>query len=114
MNGRWVAMWRFIAKNSAAINGGDTKTKNSAAIHGGATKTRRSAALKGRAAMSVVILAMGLVVIFVVGLGFGAPVFAQKAGEPSMISIGVVLPITGREGKPGQYQKEAIELAIKQ
>ncbi len=30
------------------------------------------------------------------------------------ISIGVVLPTTGREGKPGQYQKEGIELAIKQ
>src|SRR5437016_12177671 len=30
------------------------------------------------------------------------------------ISIGVVLPITGREGKPGQYQREGIELAIKQ
>lgn len=29
------------------------------------------------------------------------------------ISIGVVLPITGREGKPGQFQKEGIELAIK-
>ena len=30
------------------------------------------------------------------------------------ITIGVVLPITGREAKPGQYQKEGIELAIKQ
>lgn len=30
------------------------------------------------------------------------------------ISIGVVLPITGREAKPGQYQKEGIDLAIKQ
>ena len=29
------------------------------------------------------------------------------------ISIGVVLPISGREGKPGQFQKEGIELAIK-
>ena len=98
-------MWRFITKNSAAMNGG-------------ATKTRRSAALKGRAAMSVVILAMGLVVILmmglVMGLGIGAPVFAQKTGGASEIPIGVVLPITGREGKPGQYQKEGIELAIKQ
>ncbi|MGI9103639.1 MAG: amino acid ABC transporter substrate-binding protein [Terriglobales bacterium] len=32
----------------------------------------------------------------------------------SEIKIGVVLPTTGREGKPGQYQKEGIELAIKQ
>jgi branched-chain amino acid transport system substrate-binding protein len=30
------------------------------------------------------------------------------------ITVGVVLPITGKEGKPGQYQKEGIELAIKQ
>jgi branched-chain amino acid transport system substrate-binding protein len=30
------------------------------------------------------------------------------------IKIGVVLPLTGREGKPGQYQKQGIELAIKQ
>ncbi len=30
------------------------------------------------------------------------------------IAIGVVLPLTGREAKPGQYQKEGIELAIKQ
>lgn len=30
------------------------------------------------------------------------------------IKIGVIMPITGREAKPGQYQKEGIELAIKQ
>jgi branched-chain amino acid transport system substrate-binding protein len=30
------------------------------------------------------------------------------------IRIGVVLPITGREAKPGQYQREGIELAIHQ
>jgi branched-chain amino acid transport system substrate-binding protein len=30
------------------------------------------------------------------------------------ITIGVVQPITGREAKPGQYQREGIELAIKQ
>lgn len=30
------------------------------------------------------------------------------------IAIGVILPLTGREAKPGQYQKEGIELAIKQ
>src|ERR1700756_1710733 len=30
------------------------------------------------------------------------------------ITMGVVLPITGREAKPGQYQREGIELAIKQ
>jgi branched-chain amino acid transport system substrate-binding protein len=38
-----------------------------------------------------------------------------KAGKSSdEIRIGVVMPITGREAKPGQYQREGIELAIKQ
>src|SRR2546427_9108669 len=108
-------MWRFIAKNSAAINGGATKTRTSAAlkggatktrrsaaINGGATKTRRSAAIKGRAAMSVVILAMGLVVIFVVGLGFGAPVFAQKTGGGRQVSLGRGVALTGRRGEARQ------------
>ncbi|HLJ90886.1 MAG TPA: amino acid ABC transporter substrate-binding protein [Candidatus Angelobacter sp.] len=35
------------------------------------------------------------------------------AAADDTISIGVVLPTTGREGKPGQFQKEGIELAIK-
>ncbi len=39
---------------------------------------------------------------------------AKKSAESEGIKIGVVLPTTGREGKPGSYQKEAIELAIKQ
>jgi branched-chain amino acid transport system substrate-binding protein len=30
------------------------------------------------------------------------------------ITVGVIMPITGKEGKPGLYQKEGIELAIKQ
>ncbi|HVT19474.1 MAG TPA: amino acid ABC transporter substrate-binding protein [Thermoanaerobaculia bacterium] len=38
---------------------------------------------------------------------------APKAGAGE-IAIGVVLPITGREAKPGQYQREGIELAIHQ
>jgi branched-chain amino acid transport system substrate-binding protein len=37
------------------------------------------------------------------------PVLAQ-----SEIKVGVVLPITGREGKPGTYQREGIQLAMKQ
>jgi len=37
-----------------------------------------------------------------------------SGGGGDSITIGVVLPITGREGKPGQYQREGIELAIKQ
>jgi branched-chain amino acid transport system substrate-binding protein len=36
------------------------------------------------------------------------------APAQSDIPIGVVMPLTGREAKPGQYQKEGIELAIKQ
>ena len=41
---------------------------------------------------------------------------ACKAGKGSSndIAIGVVLPISGRESKPGQYQREGIDLAIKQ
>ena len=38
----------------------------------------------------------------------------KGGGGGDEIKIGVVLPTTGREGKPGQYQKEGIELAIKQ
>ena len=34
-----------------------------------------------------------------------------SGGDSDSITIGVVLPITGREGKPGQYQREGIELA---
>ncbi|HKR93966.1 MAG TPA: ABC transporter substrate-binding protein, partial [Candidatus Angelobacter sp.] len=30
------------------------------------------------------------------------------------VTIGIIMPTTGREAKPGQYQKEGIELAIKQ
>jgi branched-chain amino acid transport system substrate-binding protein len=41
-----------------------------------------------------------------------APVAAQTGGDS--IVLGVVMPISGREAKPGQYQKEGIELAIKQ
>ena len=37
-----------------------------------------------------------------------------SAAQGNTITVGVVLPITGKEGKPGQYQKEGIELAIKQ
>ena len=38
----------------------------------------------------------------------------RSSGGGDAITIGVVLPITGREAKPGQYQREGIELAIKQ
>ena len=39
---------------------------------------------------------------------------SKKASESEGIKIGVVMPTTGREGKPGTYQKEGIELAIRQ
>jgi branched-chain amino acid transport system substrate-binding protein len=45
--------------------------------------------------------------LFVSGCGKNA-----KSGNE--IRIGVVMPITGREAKPGQYQREGIELAIRQ
>lgn len=37
-----------------------------------------------------------------------------SVAQGDTITVGVVLPISGREAKPGQYQKEGIELAIKQ
>jgi branched-chain amino acid transport system substrate-binding protein len=39
---------------------------------------------------------------------------AAAAGSGGDIPVGVVLPITGREAKPGQYQREGIGLAIRQ
>jgi len=36
------------------------------------------------------------------------------ARAQSDIPVGVVLPITGKEARPGQYQREGIDLAIKQ
>ncbi len=56
--------------------------------------------------MVPVLLFCGLVTLFA---GSSRATTADDA-----IIIGVVLPITGKEGKPGQYQKEGIELAIKQ
>src|SRR5882762_11014257 len=38
---------------------------------------------------------------------------ARAAAADDAITIGVVLPVTGKEGKPGQYQREGIETAIK-
>ncbi len=45
---------------------------------------------------------------------FLSSVGALIAAAQDQIVVGVVLPTTGREGKPGTYQKEGIELAIKQ
>jgi branched-chain amino acid transport system substrate-binding protein len=60
---------------------------------------RRSAAL------------LSLPVIALTGLVLLSPAWGQGGEE---IKIGVIMPITGREAKPGQYQREGIELAIKQ
>src|ERR1700730_11671572 len=38
-----------------------------------------------------------------------APAGGAPAAAPTDIAIGVVLPISGREAKPGQYQREGIE-----
>src|SRR5713226_5588034 len=51
--------------------------------------------------------------LLLVGL-WAAGATSNPANAPKDIPVGVVLPLTGREAKPGQYQKEGIELAIKQ
>ncbi len=40
------------------------------------------------------------------------PAGAAAAAGPADIPVGVILPISGREAKPGQYQREGIGLAI--
>jgi len=54
-----------------------------------------------------------LVLLLLATVAFGS-VPAAAAPADDTITIGVVLPTTGSESKPGQYQKEGIELAIKQ
>ena len=54
-----------------------------------------------------------LLAVLVVMLSAAVTLTPVVAAQDS-INIGVVLPITGPEAKPGQYQKEGIELAIKQ
>jgi branched-chain amino acid transport system substrate-binding protein len=63
----------------------------------------RNSALLRRAITRFVVLA-----VFVTSIG------ALVSAAQDTINIGVVLPTTGKEGRPGQYQKEGIELAIKQ
>jgi branched-chain amino acid transport system substrate-binding protein len=55
----------------------------------------------------IVALALGGIVTLCTGS-------SRAAVADDTIKIGVVLPTTGSESKPGQYQKEGIELAIKQ
>jgi branched-chain amino acid transport system substrate-binding protein len=46
----------------------------------------------------------------VLAAGAAASLLAQP--DAGSIAVGVVLPISGREAKPGQYQREGVELAI--
>lgn len=57
---------------------------------------------------------LSIAVCAVITVSFFTACTRNKTGPSNSIAIGVVLPITGREGKPGQYQREGIELAIKQ
>lgn len=50
-------------------------------------------------------------VAFLTVLVASAPAMGQANDA---VTIGIIMPTTGREAKPGQYQKEGIELAIKQ
>lgn len=72
---------------------------------------RRSIRTRSRIFTSPVLVVGAIAVAMLCGLGGPAP--ARGAG-PAEIVIGVVLPISGREAKPGQYQREGIELAIHQ
>jgi branched-chain amino acid transport system substrate-binding protein len=56
-------------------------------------------------------LARASVLVALAALPFLLP---PAAAAQTDIPIGVVMPITGREARPGQYQREGIELAIKQ
>ncbi len=56
--------------------------------------------------------AISLVCLAALALLSSAWTYQDKGADE--IKIGVVMPITGREAKPGQYQREGIELAIKQ
>lgn len=57
--------------------------------------------------------ALGAAVMLLAAIGV-ALIADSTAVAQNEIKLGVVMPTTGREGKPGTYQKEGIELAIKQ
>lgn len=67
---------------------------------------RKSILLGSRRGMSAVLVLAASMAFLV------SPRLSVAQGDT--ITVGVVMPISGREGKPGQYQKEGIELAIKQ
>ena len=57
--------------------------------------------------------AVAAVVLLASVIAFVAAV-STDASAQGEIKVGVILPITGREGKPGTYQREGIQLAMKQ
>ena len=57
--------------------------------------------------------AAGAAVLFLAACAFVVTAYSTTLAQ-NEIKVGVVLPTTGREGKPGTYQKEGIELAMKQ
>ena len=52
--------------------------------------------------------------VAVVGCILFTATLVPTAWSQTEIKVGVIFAITGREAKPGQYQKEGVELAIKQ
>lgn len=64
--------------------------------------------MRNSALLRSVINRLVVLALFVTGIG------VLFSAAQDTINIGVVLPITGKEGRPGQYQKEGIDLAIKQ
>jgi branched-chain amino acid transport system substrate-binding protein len=66
--------------------------------------------MKRQSSKAVTYWVASLALLLCVGSLFNAHA-AEKADE---IAVGVVLPLTGREAKPGQYQREGIDLAIHQ
>jgi branched-chain amino acid transport system substrate-binding protein len=56
----------------------------------------------------------GLFTLSLLAIAFALPGCGKGGKSGDEIRVGVVLPITGREAKPGQYQREGIELAMKQ
>jgi len=61
---------------------------------------------RGRQAVAATVLLMAAFAVVLAG--------SSRASAQSEIKIGVIMPITGREGKPGTYQREGIQLAMKQ
>jgi len=69
--------------------------------------------MRNSSVSSAIQRALAAMMICMAVLGFVA-VGSTRANAQSEIKIGVIMPITGREGKPGSYQREGIQLAMKQ